>query len=73
MSRHRGDCSKGGIEMSDDFNGLHCSSCYYAVERYNRKGTIIGYDCGKDNMRFIDLDLANVMCCGAYAERDCDE
>ena len=55
--------------MSDDFNGLHCTTCYYAVERYNRKGTIIGYDCGKDNMRFIDIDLANVMCCGAYAER----
>ena len=53
-----------------DFEGLHCTTCYYALDRYNRKGTRIGVDCSKYNMRFIDIETASVMCCGAYAERD---
>lgn len=70
MPRYRGDSSKGGIGMSDDFNGLRCTDCYYACDRYDSKGTRIGVDCSKDNMRFIDIDTASVMCCGAFAERD---
>ena len=59
--------------MSDDFNGLRCTDCYYACDRYDGKGTRIGVDCSKDNMRFIDIETASVMCCGAFAERDYDE
>lgn len=56
--------------MTDDFNGLRCIDCYYACDRYDHNGTRIGVDCSKDNMRFIDIETASVMCCGAYAERD---
>lgn len=73
MPYHRGDRSKGGMRMTPDFYGLHCTNCYYACDRYNRNGSKIGVECAKDNMRFIDIETASVMCCGAYAERDCDE
>lgn len=51
-------------------NEISCARCYYAVDRYNRKGTKIGVECAKDNMRFIDYDIAAVQMCGAFAERN---
>lgn len=49
---------------------MNCTTCYYATERYDRDGVQIGIDCGKDNMRFIPMNIAEVQYCGAYAERD---
>lgn len=49
---------------------MNCLTCYYAQERYAKDGHCIGVDCTKDNMRFIEYDIAICQYCGAYAERD---
>lgn len=49
---------------------MKCTDCYYAQDRFNSKGEKIGIDCGKDNMRFIDMETASIMYCGAWSERD---
>ena len=49
---------------------MNCNTCYYAEPRYNKEGMQIGVDCTKDNMRFIESDIARCQYCGAYAERD---
>lgn len=57
--------------MNDDTeNGMRCNNCYYAEPRYDKEGLQIGVDCMKDNARFIEMDVALVQYCGAYAERD---
>ena len=47
-----------------------CMDCYYCNERYAQDGHIIGVDCSADNMRFIDLDIAQCMRCGRWSERE---
>lgn len=49
---------------------MNCLNCWYAEPRYSKTGVIIGIDCTKDNMRFIEYDIASCQYCGAYAERD---
>ena len=49
---------------------ISCARCYYARERYNRAGNIIGYDCACSNYRFIPADEAAQESCGMFAERD---
>lgn len=49
---------------------MKCTDCYYARERYDSEGKVIGVDCAHDNMRFIDMDTASIMYCGAWSEKD---
>ena len=49
---------------------MKCTECYYAEPRYNQDGVQIGIDCSKDNMRFVEIEIAQVMGCGAWAEKD---
>lgn len=46
----------------------NCFDCAYHLERYGAGGTLLGIECGKDNMRFVDYDIASVMRCGAWVE-----
>lgn len=49
---------------------MKCTNCYYGEIRYNKDGQKIGVDCTRDNMRFIDIDIADIMSCGAWAESE---
>ncbi|MBR2707726.1 MAG: hypothetical protein IKE74_10910 [Mogibacterium sp.] len=49
---------------------MNCMNCYYGNIIYDTDGSIIGVDCAKDNMRFVNLDIAQTMHCGAWSERD---
>lgn len=49
---------------------MKCTSCYYARERYDSEGKVIGVDCAHDNMRFIEMETASIMYCGAWSEKD---
>lgn len=49
---------------------MKCTNCYYGQIRYDMNGQILGVDCTRDNMRFIHIDYAEIMSCGAWAERD---
>ena len=48
----------------------NCFDCAYHRERFNQNGVLIGVDCAKDNMAFIDYDTASSMRCGAWCEDD---
>ena len=48
----------------------NCFDCAYHRERFNKNGVLIGVDCAKDNMAFIDYDMASSMRCGAWCEDD---
>lgn len=49
---------------------MRCTKCYYAHPVYGKDGLQIGIECSKDNMRFIEMDIARTMYCGAFAEAD---
>lgn len=49
-------------------SSMRCTNCYYSNPRYNAKGEQIGIECGADNMRFLELDVAQVAHCGRWAE-----
>lgn len=49
---------------------MRCINCWYARPRYDKDGKQIGVECSHDNMRFIDIEFASVMYCGAWAEVD---
>jgi len=47
---------------------MNCCKCYYANPVYNGDGSQRGVECGADNMRFIEIDVAQVVYCGRWAE-----
>ena len=48
----------------------NCFDCAYHRERYNRNGVLLGVDCAKDNMFFVEYDEAMSMRCGSWCEED---
>lgn len=49
---------------------MKCTNCYYSHPVYGKDGLQIGIECSKDNMRYIDIETAQAMYCGAYSEAD---
>ena len=51
-------------------SSMNCWKCYYSKPVYDRDGEQIGIECGADNMRFLEIDVAQVVYCGRWSEAE---
>ena len=51
-------------------SAMNCLNCYYSNPVYGADGCQRGIECGADNMRFLEIDVAEVVRCGRWSETE---